>query len=141
MHVVLTLLLTVIFLLLALIHLYWVIGGTFGFAESLPTKEDEASVLNPKKGEIAAVAIGLILFGLFYLLKSGLTNFDLPNWIMINLGWIISAIFLIRAIGDFKYVGFFKKIRNTKFGRLDTKYFSPLCLGISIIGVLIEIIS
>jgi len=138
---ILSLLLCVVFMVLALIHFNWFLGGEFGFSESLPTKENGERILNPKKTDNVIVGVGLLVFSLIYLLKSGLIQVNLPNWIILYVGWIISAIFLIRAIGEFKYVGFFKKIRNTKFGRLDTKLFSPLCLGIAIIGVLIEIIS
>ena len=130
-----------VLLVLALIHFNWAFGGKFGFSESLPTKENGERILNPKKIDSAIVGAGLLVFSLFYLLKSGLIQVQLPNWMILYVGWIISAIFLLRAIGEFKYVGFFKKIRNTKFGRLDTKLFSPLCLGIAIIGMLIGIIS
>lgn len=126
---------------LALIHFNWFLGGEFGFSESLPTKENGERVLNPKNIDNAIVGVGLLVFSMIYLLKSGLIQVNLPNWIILYVGWIISAIFLLRAIGEFKYVGFFKKIRNTKFGELDTKFFSPLCLGIAIIGMLIEIIN
>lgn len=40
--------------------------------------------------------------------------------------------FIVRAIGDFKYVGFFKKIYNSSFASLDTRYFSPLILVLGI---------
>jgi len=56
------------------------------------------------------------------------------------IGWIISSIFIIRAIGDFKYVGFFKKIKNTKFAEFDTKYFTFISLIIGLIGIIIELI-
>lgn len=138
---ILSLLLCVVFMALALIHFNWFLGGEFGFSESLPTKENGERVLNPKNIDNAIVGVGLLVFSMIYLLKSGLIQVNLPNWIILYVGWIISAIFLLRAIGEFKYVGFFKKIRNTKFGELDTKFFSPLCLGIAIIGMLIEIIN
>ena len=51
-------------------------------------------------------------------------------------GWVIPIIFLLRAIGEFKYVGIFKRVKKTKFGRFDTKLFSPLCLIISILGII-----
>ena len=44
----------------------------------------------------------------------------------------IGIIMLIRAVGDFKYVGFFKKIKGTIFAQNDTHFYSPLCLLISI---------
>ena len=35
---------------------------------------------------------------------------------------------LVRAIGDFGYVGFFKRKGGNPFARLDTRVYSPLCL-------------
>lgn len=37
------------------------------------------------------------------------------------------------------YIGFFKKIKNTRFGRNDTKYYSPLCLLIGLLAIVLEI--
>ncbi len=48
------------------------------------------------------------------------------------IGYIVSALLIIRAIGDFKYVGFFKKVYNSKFATLDTQFFSPLVLFLGI---------
>jgi hypothetical protein len=43
----------------------------------------------------------------------------------------MGLVFLVRAVGEFKLVGFFKRVRGTSFARWDTWLFSPLCLGIS----------
>lgn len=136
---VLSILLSIIFIVLGLLHFNWVIGGEFGFAESLPTRDSGERVLNPKKMDSAIVAIGLTAFGIFYLLKSGLINYDLPTWILKYGGWIIPNIFILRAIGEFRYVGFFKRIKTTSFGKLDTKFISPMCLAIGIIGIIIQV--
>lgn len=56
-------------------------------------------------------------------------------------GWIIALLFFIRAIGDFKYVGFFKSVKQTTFGTMDTTYYAPLCLVISSVGIIIEILN
>ncbi|WP_369048418.1 DUF3995 domain-containing protein [Tenacibaculum sp. UWU-22] len=137
---ILSILLSIVFIILGIIHFNWVIGGKFGFSESLPTKETGERVMNPKKIDSAIVGFGLTVFGLFYFLKSGLINFNLPQQVMKYGGWIIPAIFLLRAIGEFKYIGFFKKIKETDFGKWDTKLFSPLCLVIGIIGIIIQVI-
>lgn len=137
---ILSILLSVIFLVLGLIHFNWVIGGKFGFSEALPTKESGERVLNPKKLDSAIVGIGLTEFGIFYLLKSGLVVFNSLEWLMKYGGWIIPSIFLLRAIGEFKYVGFFKTVKKTDFAKLDTKLFSPLCLAIAIIGITIQLL-
>lgn len=136
---ILSVILSGIFLVLALIHFNWVIGGTFGFAASLPTNENGERVLNPKKIDSAIVAIGLTTFAFFYAFKSGILQYNLPEWILKYGGWIIPILFLLRAIGDFKYVGVFKKIRKTTFGKIDTKLFTPLCFTIAIFGIFIQL--
>ena len=136
---VLSILLSIILLGLGVIHFNWVLGGKFGFLESLPTKENGERVLNPKKIDSAIVGIGLTAFGVFYVLNSGVIEYNLPERIMKYGGWIIPILFLLRAIGEFKYIGFFKRIKKTDFGKLDTKLFSPLCLIIGIFGILIQL--
>ncbi|MGO4372233.1 DUF3995 domain-containing protein [Paenibacillus sp. MCAF20] len=42
--------------------------------------------------------------------------------------WALAIVFAIRAIGEFHYLGLFKRYRNSPFGRLDTYVYSPLCL-------------
>ncbi len=137
---VLSLLLSFIFFILGIIHFNWVIGGEYGFTASLPTKENGERVLNPKKIDSAIIGIGLFAFSFFYVLKSELINPNEPQWILTYGSWIIPSIFILRAIGDFKYVGFFKKVKQTAFGRLDTIFFSPLCLFIAKVGLLIQFI-
>jgi hypothetical protein len=136
---ILSILLSIIFIGLGLIHFNWVTGGKFGFAESLPTKESGERVLNPKKIHSAIVGLGLTIFGFFYVLKTGLIEYNIPEWIMKYGGWIIPIIFLLRAFGEFKYVGLFKSIKNTEFGKFDTKFYSPLCLLIAIFGLIIQL--
>ena len=134
-------LLSMILIALGIIHFNWATGGTFGFSESLPTKENGERVLNPSKIDSFIVGIGLTLFGFFYLLQSGFIEHNhLPEWVMRFGGWVIPIIFLLRAIGEFKYVGIFKRVKKTKFGRFDTKLFSPLCLIISMLGIILSLI-
>jgi hypothetical protein len=137
---ILSILLCIIFTALGLIHFNWVIGGKFGLEKSLPTNENGEKILNSKKIYIAIIGIGLTLLGLFYLIKSGFLEFNIPDWTIKYIGWIIPIIFLLRAIGDFKYAGFFKRIKDTEFGKWDSKLFSPLCLFIGICGVLTQLI-
>ncbi|MDY7394845.1 DUF3995 domain-containing protein [Aureibaculum sp. 2210JD6-5] len=97
--------------------------------------------MNPKKIDSGIVALVLTAFGFFYLIKTNLITVNIPSWILTYGTWIIPAIFLLRAIGDFKYIGFFKRVKSTDFAKLDTKFFSPLCLTISTLGILIAVIN
>ena len=53
------------------------------------------------------------------------------NKILIYGNLAIGIVFLIRAIGDFKYVGFSKKVKGSLFAENDGRYYSPLCLVVS----------
>ncbi len=138
MQFIFSVLLFLVFLTISILHFYWVFGGTKGLNKALPTNEKGKRVLNPKKVETTLVALGLLLFGIFYLQKTNLRLIILPDYYFFrNLGTIIPILFTIRAIGDFKYIGFFKKIKNTEFGKFDTKLISFFCLTIGIIGFLL----
>ena len=137
---ILSIILFVIFTSLGFIHFYWLLGGKWGLEKVIPTKDNQLNTLSIPKFATLLVGLVLVLFGLLYLVKTGLVNLEIPNWIT-NYGYgIIPAIFILRAVGDFKYVGFFKKIRNTKFAKADSKLFSPLCLTVGIIGILIQLV-
>ncbi|MEZ4886838.1 MAG: DUF3995 domain-containing protein [Chitinophagales bacterium] len=141
MQTLLSFLLFTIFLLLSLLHLYWALGGKWGFNQALPTNEQGERILNPSSFASAIVGFGLLLFAAYYLLKGEfIVAAVVPKWVVKYGGWGISAIFLLRALGDFRYVGFFKSIKNTNFGTMDTKLYAPLCLLIGVAGVILQII-
>lgn len=43
-----------------------------------------------------------------------------------------ALIFAVRTVGDFRYVGFFKRIRGSRFARMDTLCYSPLCAALAL---------
>ncbi len=138
---ILSVLLFLVFAVLSGFHFYWIFGGTFGINKVIPTKE--GATLNKQVIPPVAtlvVALGLLFFGLLYLLKGGFISVPLPNWVIAYGTWFVPSIFLLRAIGDFNYVGFFKKVRNTDFAKADSTLFSPLCLGIGASGFAIQLL-
>lgn len=42
--------------------------------------------------------------------------------------WLLGAILIARAVGEFRYLGLFKTVRMTTFGYCDTAAYTPLCL-------------
>lgn len=137
---ILPLLLSSLFFALALLHFYWAFGGKLGFEAALPTKEKGEKVMHPKPTDSVMVGIGLSAFGLFYVLLSGLMTLAAPHRLTTYGAWIIPGVFFLRAIGEFRYVGFFKSVRQTAFGKLDTQLLSPLCLLIAAAGILIQLL-
>lgn len=138
MIILLGVIVSLIFFVLSVIHFNWSFGGTWGFDNALPTNEEGKKVLNPKKFDSAIIGIVLAAFGIFYLANTNLISLSIPGFITSSSSWLVPIIFLARSIGDFKYIGFFKKIKSTKFAKLDTRYFSPLCLIISLFTILIK---
>ena len=129
-----------IFTVLALLHFNWALGSKWGLKHAVPTKDKDEPLFIPGKFITALVGIGLLCFALYYLHQVG---YFLPDyydfWIFRNGGWILGVIFLIRAIGDFNYAGFFRKIKDTNFAEWDRTVYTPLCLLISMLAFFVEI--
>ena len=135
MSMIISISLFLTFIALGMLHFHWAFGGKFGFSEAVPTMKNGKKVINPGRIDCAVVGIGLTLFALYYFFRSELVGSRLPGWLLDYGGWIIPVIFLLRAIGEFRYIGFFKSVRDTPFGKQDTKLYSPLCLGIGAMGI------
>ncbi|WP_298878852.1 DUF3995 domain-containing protein [uncultured Polaribacter sp.] len=138
--ILLNILLTVLFLTfltLGIIHFYWAFGGEWAIKNAIPTKKENENIdFRPGTFITFLVGVFLVAFAFFYLFKSDYFVVELPSWTSYFL-WILPSIFLLRAIGDFKYVGFFRSIKTTLFAKWDKKLFSPLCLFLSVLGFVI----
>lgn len=122
-----------IILFIAGMHVYWALGGKWSLKVALPTNEKGEHVLSPEPVDSMIVGAVLISFAVFHLIRIELIPVPMPYWLGEMGSWIIGGIFVLRAIGDFTYVGFFKRVKRTPFGRNDTNIYSPLCLLIGIL--------
>lgn len=139
MEIIGSIILALIFFLLAIIHFYWAMGGKWGFANSLPENGKGEKTLAPGPLACLVVGLGLLAFSLSYIFLVVDISLSLPYWLLSTWLWMIPVIFFLRAIGDFKYAGFFKRIRHTNFGKMDSRLYSPLCLLIGILGTLVQL--
>lgn len=121
------------------LHFFWATGGTWGFDNALPTTKEGNRILNPKKLDCGIIAIGLLIFAFLFMIRIDLLEIELQPQILTYSIWIIIAIFIVRSIGDFRYVGFTKKLTDTNFAELDSKLYSPLCLAIGLIGLIVHL--
>jgi Protein of unknown function (DUF3995) len=78
------------------------------------------------------VGVGLLLFGLIQLGITTTIFSAIDFWVFRYGNFFIAFVFLARAIGDFKYAGFFKKVKGTPFAKNDSRFYSPLCLFLSV---------
>src|SRR5215216_238341 len=121
--------------LLGLIHLYWATRGITGRSVALPERGGRP-VMQPSRAGTVAVAIGLFAGALTLLARLGLVRVPVPASWPRNGAWALAALFGLRAVGEFRYVGLFKRVKDTPFARWDSRLFTPLCIVIAIGSVL-----
>ena len=124
--------------LISLLHIYWAFGGRWGSAVAIPVKEGEQKpAFTPRKGGTLIVAILILLASVIIVVQAGyLQEFQVNS--LSKIGSIVCAfVFIVRAIGDFKYVGFLKKIKHSQFARYDTWFYSPLCLFLGFVYIIL----
>ncbi len=114
---------SLVMLFIAGLHFYWAMGGEKLSENVLPERPDGGKLFRPSP--VGTFAVGLVLLTVAVsisapMFMSGLEVF----WIRI----VASVIFFIRFVGDFRYVGLFKKMKSSGFARYDTLVYTPLSL-------------
>ncbi|MDG5788814.1 DUF3995 domain-containing protein [Evansella sp. AB-P1] len=116
----------------SLMHFYWVLGGKVGIQTAVPEKASGGATFTPSKFATLFVAVGLLVVAFILLVQYNLIPFMEPNtftkWVCI----VFTFVFGIRSIGDFQYLGFFKRIKHSTFAKYDTFIYSPLCLYLAV---------
>jgi hypothetical protein len=136
MKILLAIILIIIFLSIAVVHFYWAMGGKKWANLALPTADGSEPLFKPRPLETIAVTVAFLGFVYIVLCEVNVLN---HSGLLVKYGsWFIPVVFIVRAIGEFRYVGFFKKIKDTDFGKMDTKYYSPLCLSVGVIALIIK---
>ena len=137
MLIVLAVALIAIFALLASIHVYWAAGGRFGKAAAIPELRGSPSFV---PGRFATLLVACALFACAGLIGAATGFIDAPvPAAAIRWGcFALALLLLLRAIGDFRLVGFFKTVRGSRFAWLDSALYSPLCVtlaaGVFLVG-------
>jgi hypothetical protein len=115
---------------LGAIHLYWAAGGSVGKDGAIPSV-DGKPVFSP--GSAGTALVGIALFVAAGLITTSVS--PIPFKVAAGL---LAFIFCARAVGDFNYVGFFKRVKGSRFARQDTYLYSPLCVILAAsIGVVV----
>lgn len=122
---------TVVFAGLAAIHVRRAFTGPGAFRAGVPTRPDGAPVLSP--GPVAALGVAALLLASGWLLLEradlGLDLLPAPLPAIGTAG--VAVVLLLRGIGDFRYVGLFKRVRDTPFARMDSGVYTPLVLALA----------
>jgi hypothetical protein len=49
----------------------------------------------------------------------------------------VAVVLVARGVGDFRLVGLFKRVRGTRFARLDSCVYTPLCFALAAGSVIV----
>ncbi len=109
------------------LHIYWAFGGRWGWGAAIP-QIDGRPAFSPSRLATLVVALALAAAAVLPLVRTGVVPFPVPPWLSQWSAVFLAFIFFIRAVGDFRLVGFFKRVRGTPFAIWHTRLFSPLCL-------------
>lgn len=117
--------------LIGAVHFYWAVGGAAWKAGAIPSRNGKP-VLTPSAGSTALVGVALVGMAAVVGFTAGLLPSPFPTGLLRGMSALLALVFAARAIGEFRYVGFFKRVRGSVFAWRDTWLYSPLCLLLSI---------
>jgi hypothetical protein len=121
----------VVFAVLASIHVYWALGGRTGSRAAVPELHNRPAFV-PSSAATFGVAIGLVGCAVLVAASAGLIASTTPASWVTWLAFALALVLLARAVGDFRLVGFFKRVHGTRFARLDSAVYAPLCLCLAL---------
>ena len=121
---------SLVFAFLALWHFRMALSNAAGESAAVPSV-DGKPLFTPSKKSTVAVGVMLLLFAVLVAATAGLLVTGLPVALLSWLSYALAVGLLARAVGDFKYVGFFKSVRGSRFAKMDTRFYSPLCALLS----------
>jgi hypothetical protein len=120
-----------VFTLLALLHVHWALGGRTAWIAAVPEVSGRPAFV-PGVGVTLLVAVALATCAVLVLATAGLIATPLPSRLLQIAMDLLGLVFLLRAFGDFRLVGVTKRVRGTRFARLDTLLYSPLCIALAV---------
>jgi hypothetical protein len=121
------LLLSITLFALAGLHVYWACGGRWAGRVALPQHADGRVVFSPGPLACGVVAAVLAALGALCLDQVLFAGAVVPRGLTRAAHLAAAVLFALRVVGDFRFVGVFRKIRNTAFARYDRRIYTPLC--------------
>lgn len=122
--------------LVAIVHYYWAFGGKKWSSAVIPTSSHGEMAFKPGAGMTFAAATVFLVVAIYFFLLAQFVSYSLPVSITKWATWTIGGVFILRGIGDFRYFGLFKQIRETRFAKMDSRYYTPLVFILGALSLL-----
>ena len=123
--------LILVFLSFAAFHVYWALGGLYGKPPAFAAA-DGKRVLAPSPFAMLLLGVGFAGCSALVAATAGFIPSPLSGHAHGSLSFALAAALMMRAIGDFKLVGFFKPATDDAFARRDKVLYSPVCLALAV---------
>jgi hypothetical protein len=127
---ILAVVLMTVFTALAMTHVYWALGGRRGSAAAVPS-DGGRPLFKPSRLGTLLVAAALLMAAAIVAGVLGWIATPVPMLVLRAMTLTISLVFFVRAVGDFRSVGFFKVRNDSSFASRDSTVYSPLCVAIA----------
>src|SRR5207253_5847018 len=101
------------FVALSAIHVYWALGGGMGKTAAVPELDSRPAFV-PSARSTLAVAVGLASCAVLVAAGAGLVVSSSPAAWVTWLSFVLALVLVARGVGDFRLVGFFKRVRGTR---------------------------
>ncbi len=112
-------------------HAAWAAGSTVGVADALPQHAGTREPLwSPGIGPTLAVVAALLAYAV--VVAALVLGADGAWWRWVGIAALV--LLLARVVGDARYVGVLKRVRDTRFARADDRYWTPV-VGLLAAGV------
>lgn len=125
-----------VLVVLGTLHCYWAAGGRVASVATVPS-HDGRPLFTP--GPIATLVVAALLYAAALTLLGRLHLWGrwLPPWTFAAATWAIVVVFVARVVGDFHWVGVFKRVTDTPFARWDTRVYVPLCALLALAALVV----
>lgn len=116
---------------LGAVHVYWALGGRRGAVAAIPQRET-VPLFSPTRAATLTVALLLLGAALLVVARVAYHGDAVPSWALAAAVGTVGTVCALRAVGDFRWVGFFKRHRTGPFARRDTWLYSPLSAALAV---------
>ncbi|HET8932083.1 MAG TPA: DUF3995 domain-containing protein [Polyangiales bacterium] len=107
----------------AALHVYWAFAGTKHGGSAVPSSPNGQPLFSP--GPLACIAVAVALATLTAALAWAVFLPAALAWPLRTVLSLALIVLSLRAIGDGRFVGFSKRVRDTAFGRADDALYTP----------------
>lgn len=116
---------------IALCAIFIAIGSSLGKGAAIPEIKGRPAFV-PSVLATTFIGTSFLFSAILVAARSSMFSSHVPVTILIWCCEALAFALCVRAVGDFRLFGFFKRASGSRFARLDIMVYSPLCFALSV---------